>query len=713
MRESWAVVGGRADRLAWRRDRAGVMMADGVARFRDPAAKGETPPFPAYVHAPSALGPISGGFTARPRFARAGRRALVRLDLPPGTSLYGLGERAGPLLRNGTRTTLWNFDRFDYDDKSPSLYQSHPFVLAVRRDGSALGLIVETTHRCVIDCGGTAVTAEVDGPPPAVAIIERRTPQEVVRVLAELTGFMPMPPRWALGYHQCRWSYEPEANVREIAAGFRERKIPCDVLWLDIDYMDGFRCFTFDETKFPDPASLIADLHEDGFRIVAMIDPGLKVDPAYSVYREARDGGHLVTDAAGGEYRGEVWPGDCAFPDFTRAATRRWWAGLYGPFLESGIDGVWNDMNEPAVFKTPGKSMPETNRHDADTGLGGPDSHARYHNIYGMQMARATRDGVERARPDKRPFILTRSTFLGGQRHAAMWTGDNRADWRHLAWSIPMALNLGLSGQPFAGPDIGGFVGESTPALFARWMGIGTLLPFARGHKIKEATAHEPWSLGEACERTCRLALERRSRLLPYLYTLFREAATTGVPVARPAFFADPADPRLRAIDDAFLLGADLWVGAAVTPDGRRSSPPPAGWSPFEPLEESDDDLPALSLRPGAILPLGPVMQWSDERPLDPLTLIVAPDAAGEASGRLYEDDGDGYGHRDGAYRLATYRAHRSDGKVRVELADREGSWAVAERDVEVVVLGAAGDLVGRGRDGAPIVADTPPTPRS
>ncbi|MCC6676214.1 MAG: DUF5110 domain-containing protein [Phycisphaerales bacterium] len=678
---------------SWRYDHQAWLIGPGIGRFRDPAdPRPDLPPFPALIVRPSRLAPLPAEFGPRPKFAGAGRRSIVRIDIRPGTTLYGTGEVAGPLIRNGRRTTCWTTDSFDYTDQTRSLYQSHPWVLAVRGDGSAFGVMAETTWRCEIDLR-RGIAFRTDGPPPGVIIIDRGSPAEVVSTLAELTGNMPMPPRWALGYHQCRWSYEPDLRVRELAAEFRSRAIPCDCLWLDIDYMRGFRCFTFDPGRFPDPAALNAELHRAGFKTVWMIDPGIKAEPGYGVYDEGRSGKgggattHFVRRADGAEYNGEVWPGACAFPDFTRAATRAWWAGLYSDFLATGIDGVWNDMNEPAVFDQAGKAMPSDCEHDADAELGGPGPHARYRNIYGMQMVRATREGMEAARPQQRPFVLTRSNFLGGHRYAATWTGDNRSDWQHLRWSIPMALNLGLSGQPFGGPDIGGFVGEASPELFGRWMGIGSLLPFARAHSIKDSEDHEPWCFGEECERICRAALTRRYRLIPYFYTLFYTAHMTGTPVVRPVFFADPTDPGLRAVDDAFLLGSDILVSARVEPGAATgvSCSLLKGWRRFEipGLPEHDSaQLPTLQARPGSIIPLGPALQYSDEKPVDPLTLLVCRDSMGQAEGTLYEDAGDGYGYKQGDYRLAKYRAE-AGGPPRV--VHIEGTRAEPTRGIEII----------------------------
>lgn len=653
----------RSAPLNFRSDRSPHAIGERTTRFRDPAfAHKPLPPFPAYLEQPISTSPARATPIA-PRFATAGSAAIVQFAGLSGQriSWYGTGEQSGPLLRNGTKVVLWNNDHFDYSLKSKNLYQSHPWLLGVRPDGTAIGIIIETTHRCEIDLSFAKPIITVFGAPsPAVTIIERSDAAAVVRALADLTGKTPLPPRWALGYHQCRWSYEPAGRFLELAKEFRERKIPCDCLWFDIDYMDGFRCFTFDSEKFPSPAELNKQLAQQGFKTIYMIDCGIKVDPAYDVYAQGRSDNHFIKDAKGNEYHGEVWPGDCAFPDFTKANTRQWWAGLYKDYMATGIDGVWNDMNEPAVFKGIEKTMPVSNLHEADAELGGPGTHARYHNIYGMQMVRATREGIQAANPEKRPFVLTRSNFLGGQRYAATWTGDNRSDWNHLRWSISMALNLSLSGQPFVGPDIGGFIGDADAELFARWMGIAAFLPFSRAHSEKKTVAHEPWSFGPECERTCRVALNNRYRLLPYLYTLFHRAAMHGDPVVAPLFFADPANPALRACDDAFLLGQDLLVQCNVRA-GRstaHSQPLLTGWKPVLLTEEDDVNLPRLFLRPGAILPLGPVRQFTtqviENEKLELLAHLHTQGQHAIASCELYEDDGDGYQYRDGAHTLLT-----------------------------------------------------------
>lgn len=687
-----------------------------------------------------------------PKFEKLpdGKHRLM-IDIAPGTSLYGTGEVGGPLLRNGRTVTLWNTDAFGYKPDSPSLYQSHPWVLAVRADGTAFGVLADTTWRTTINLEqGIEFVAE--GKPFPVYVIERDSPQEVIKGLTELIDPMPLPPKWAIGYHQCRYSYNPEARVREITKGFRDRKIPATVLWFDIDYMAGYRAWTFDPTQFPNPAKLNEDLGKEGWKRIWMINPGQKFDPALSEseksaakaisekelaaweaaaasakrVRETGDKLDVWTKTADGKvYQGAVWPGMCVFPDYTQPAVRAWWAGLYKEFMAQGIDGVWNDMNEPAIFNVASKTMPEDNVHkggEESFGTVQPGDHARFHNVYGMLMAKGTYAGIAEANKDKRPFVLTRAGYIGSHRYAATWTGDNSADWNDLEQSIPMVLNLGISGQPFSGPDIGGFNGngpgdKAEKALhFARWMGIGAMMPFSRGHTAKGNIDKEPWSFGPETEVTCRMALERRYRLMPFFYSLFREASVTNMPVARPVFFADPKDMALRSEDDAFLLGDSILIVPQLMPDNSRRPVEPKGiWREFEIVsskpgtnvltqKNGNKDLPVMKIKGGSIVPMGPIQQYTDELKLDPLTLLVSLDANGAAKGELYEDAGDGYGFKNGEYALTRYVATSEGDTVTVDVAGVDGKMARTGRKVIVSIVTDTGIVSAEGVDGKPIV---------
>ncbi|KAF2308931.1 hypothetical protein GH714_024635 [Hevea brasiliensis] len=425
-------------------------------------------------------------------------KQIVKLELPNGTSFYGTGEVSGPLERTGKRVFTWNTDSYGYGPETMPLYQSHPWVLAILPNGEALGVLADTTQCCEIDLRKESIIQFIASASyPVITFGPFASPTAVLKSLSHAIGTVFMPPKWALGYQQCRWSYDSDKRVREIAETFRKKGIPCDVIWMDIDYMDGFRCFTFDQERFPDPQSLVKDLNDMGFKATWMLDPGIKCEEGYFVYDSGSESDVWVQRADGRPFIGEVWPGPCVFPDFTQSKVRSWWASLVKDFIPNGVDGIWNDMNEPAVFKVATKTMPESNIHRGDDELGGCQEHSYYHNVFGMLMARSTFEGMKLANENKRPFVLTRAGFIGSQKYAATWTGDNVSNWEHLHMSISMVLQLGLSGQPFSGPDIGGFVGNATPKLFGRWMGVGAMFPFCHGHSEKASFDHEPWSFGD------------------------------------------------------------------------------------------------------------------------------------------------------------------------------------------------------------------------
>ena len=685
-------------------------VGDGIVRFWPKGCDTTNIP-PSFVSEKplTAGGIVSSNDDIIPRFGVVNGKKTAYIGLSPDIDLYGTGEVTGSLLRNNYKISLFNTDCYGY--KIPGqLYQSHPWVLGLRPDGTAFGVIFDCTWKAELNLrNGILFTTGKDANDFPVIVIEGDSPQQVLTRLAGITGTMPMPPKWALGFQQCRYSYYPDARVREVVDTFRSKRIPCDVLWFDIDYMDGFRIFTFDNNHFPDPVATNDYLHNLGFKSVWMIDPGVKYDEDYFVYQSGTAKDLWVKAADGKSFIGPVWPGDCVFPDFTMPETRKWWAGLYKDFMARGIDGVWNDMNEPSVFdaKLDG-TMPLDNIH-----RGGDDlpsgSHKQYHNVYGMLMVKASRDGILKANPDKRPFILSRSNFLGGHRYAATWTGDNKATWEHMQMSIPMTLNMGLSGQPFNGPDIGGFIGDATPELWGNWISIGAFFPFSRAHTAIETKNQEPWAFGSKTEDASRVALERRYRLMPYIYTLFRQSHINGLPVMRPAFFADPADIRLREEDQAFMLGD----GLMVIPAWAENPALPNGiWHPLKLTETtglSDDYQSNLMIKGGSIIPVGRVVQSTSElNDKEKITLVIALDSNGKARGKLYEDDGDGYSFKNGDYCLSEFSAELIDGRVIVKLSNMDGNNKYKNRLVSVAVIDENGVSSGYGdiANGVKVIID-------
>lgn len=646
----------------------------------------------ALLNEPVLTGKVPSDWAQRPNFYVKNGKAIATLPIEEGTALYGTGENTGPLLRNGKKILLWNTDNYKYlVDSGNRLYQSHPWVLGVRSDGTAFGIIGDNTWRQEIELTDS-IRFISDGPAFRVMVIQKNSPQEVVMELTNLTGKMELPPLWALGFQQSRYSYVPDTRILGIADTMRMKKLPCDVIWMDIDYMERFKVFTFDKKMIPDPKAVNQGLHSRGFKSVWMIDPGVKVEKGYSVYDSGSKGDHWVLTADLKEFNGKVWPGPCAFPDFTRPETQSWWSGLYRDFMATGIDGVWNDMNEPSVFDGPGGTMPADNVHRGG-GVLQPDIHLRYHNIYGMLMVKASREGIMKVNPDKRPFILSRSGYLGSSRYAATWTGDNCGLIDHMKMSIPMSLNLGLSGQPFNGPDMGGFALGTSSELYGQWIAFGTFFPFMRAHAEKGTNNKEPWAFGLEIEDVSRTALNRRYRLMPYLYTLFYEASKTGLPVMRPAFFADPTDSALKKEDQLFLLGNDLLIIPkwAVNP-----SLPKGIWRTFSITGENsltDKYQADVRIKGGAIIPLGNIIQSTRDYSTDSLTLIICPDLQGNASGVLYEDAGDGYGYQQGEYLLSGFTAEQQGTVVKVRIKSMEGSLRHADRKYKIILVNKNGTV--------------------
>ena len=499
---------------------------------------------------------------------------------------YGFGERTGLLDKRSEVKTNWTMDALDYGSLTDEMYQAIPFFIALRPE-VGYGIFFNTTFWSQFDIGATQPgiwQMETRGGEMDYYIIYGPEPATILSTYTLLTGRMPMPPRWSLGYHQCRWSYESEAVVRELAQEFRTRRIPCDVIHLDIDYMRGYRVFTWSPKRFPHPAQLIGALANDGFKTITIIDPGVKYEPEgdYHVFDQGLKNDYFVRKADGKLFHGYVWPDKAVFPDFMRSDVRQWWGDLHQSLTDIGVAGIWNDMNEPAVSDRPfgddgvhiwfPLDAPQGFLEQGLQGVQGEKSpnpgatHAEVHNLYGLTMAQACASGLERLRSNERSFILTRSGYAGVQRWSSVWMGDNQSLWEHLEMSLPMLCNMGLSGVAFVGCDIGGFAGNATAELFARWMQVGMLYPLMRGHSALTTAQHEPWVFGDRTEKICREYINLRYQLLPYFYTLFWSAATTGAPILRPLLYHFPNDPKTYNLYDQVLLGASLMAAPIYRP---------------------------------------------------------------------------------------------------------------------------------------------------
>jgi alpha-glucosidase len=601
-----------------------------------------------------------------------------------GERYFGCGERTSGLDKTGSYQLFWNVDpRPGHTASFNNIYASIPFVLSLR-SGRAYGLLFDNTHRVEFDLAKADENRAyygADGGDIIYYVFCGPTPREVLDRYTELTGRTPMPPLWALGNQQCRYSYETADELREIARNFRERDIPCDTLYLDIDYMDGYRVFTWNQERFPEPESLISELKEQGFNLVTIVDPGVKVDNTYQVYTEGRKKDLFCKTSEGEEYHNVVWPGTCAFPDFTNPQTREWWGDNHRALLDTGVAGIWCDMNEPSLFIPKQSTMPIEVVHP---GGGNPKLHGQIHNTYGSLMARAVREGLLKLKPDERPFVITRSGYAGLQRHALQWTGDNSSWWEHIWMSMPQLQNLGLSGIAWAGVDIGGFFDDCNGELLARFTEFGIFQPFCRNHSMKSTRRQEPWAFGEPYESVCRKMIKLRQRLLPYLYTLFEECHRTGAPILRPLLFEYPDDETTYTMDDEFLVGNALLIAPISRPgiEHRHVYLPQGTWfhfwsdekyeGPAHVLTHAPLGEPAIYVRANTSVPLWPEMSYVGERPADPLTLLLYP-TEGLGESYLYEDAGNGFAYERCEYARRRVVCQASEGGISIRLGQREG----------------------------------------
>ncbi len=574
-----------------------------------------------------------------------------------GESFYGLGDKSSRFNLRGRRYHNWNTDAYSFAKDQDPLYRTIPFYISLKA-GEAYGIFFDNTFKSNFDFGAedhfkTSFWAE--GGEMQYYYIHGPHMMDVVKRYHTLTGTHTLPPMWALGYHQCRWSYYPEKKVKEVTATFRKKKIPCDAIYLDIDYMDGYRCFTWNKKFFPNPKKMIKELADDGFKTVVMIDPGIRVDDNYWVFKEGKEKRYFCRRSDDYFMEGHVWPGRCQFPDFTNPEVREWWGGLYKELVDFGVAGVWNDMNEPAVFGS--GTFPDDVRHQYDGYRG---SHRKAHNIYGMQMVRATYEGLKKLQK-KRPFTITRAGYSGVQRYCSMWTGDNIATWEHLKIGSIQMQRLSVSGVPFCGTDIGGFSGEPDGELFTRWMQLGTFSPFMRAHSAGDTREREPWSYGEPFESINRKFIELRYKLLPYIYSAFWEHHRYGFPILRPIIMQEQDNITNHYREDEFTFGDKILV-CPILEEGARSRTvylPKGDWYNYwthEMLEGGSEHLIAAELdtmplfvKAGSVIPEYPVMQYVGEHEIEELIFQVYY-AAYDTNSFFFEDHGDTFAYENDIY---------------------------------------------------------------
>jgi alpha-glucosidase len=666
----------------------------------------------------------------------------VYKTMAPAEHFFGLGDKVGPLDRRGQAFVDWNSDTFGWQESTDPIYKSVPFFLSWN-EGRVLGVLFDNTWRASFDFGKDSANSYSFGAPDGQLdyyLIYGPTPKQVVEGYAWLTGPTPLPPLWSLGYQQSRYSYYPEAKVREIANRLRSDGIPADAIYLDIDYQQDNRPFTVNRKRFPTFEQLIKDLAIQQFHVVAITDLHIAKLPnvGYTPYDTGMAGDHFVKNPDGAVYVAKVWPGDSVFPDFTQQQTRAWWGSLYRDFVADGIAGFWNDMNEPAVFGVPSKTMPDDIRHRIDEPgyKSRTASHLEIHNVYGMENSRATYEGLLKLQPNMRPFVLTRASYAGGQRYAATWTGDNSSTWNHLRLTVPMLENLGLSGFALSGADVGGFAGSPQPDLLTKWFEIGAFQPIDRDHTASGTNDQEPWVNGPEHEAIRRRYIEERYKLMPYFYTTAEEMSRTGLPIVRPLFLEFPnATGDLHPIDlDApseFLFGPDILVAPPPYPDEvdkYEVQLPPGKWYDYwtgeridrsETVQSHDAEQrkgaqaqaivpavqplivqPSLAVLPvyvrgGAIIPVGPLIQSAMEIPTGPLTLRVY--VGDDCKGTLYQDDGISYDFRQGKFLRMDTTCSLENNALRVHVGQHQGSYKAWWSEIMIEVYGwAATDVHAR-----------------
>jgi len=623
-----------------------------------------------------------------------GPKCLSYRTLDSEEKFFGCGEKTSPLNKRGSKTTFWNTDDPNHTYATEALYVSIPFLISTR-PGAHYGIFWDNTHRSHFNLGQVEnenhYILESDAGEIDYYFFAGGSVPEVVHAYTELTGRMWMPPRWALGFQQSRWSYRSAKEILDVAKNFRKRRIPCDAIYCDIDYMDGYRVFTWNPKTFPRPREMIQKLRKMGFRVVTIIDPGVKNDGGYVVCRDGKKRGMFLKKPDGSWFSGNVWPGECVFPDFTSPRVRQWWKPWHKKLLDVGVAGIWNDMNEPAVWNHPGGTMPLEIRHEYE---GQGATHQRAHNVYGFNMARACHEALRALRPNERPFVITRAAYAGIQRYSMVWTGDNQSLWEQFAVSIPECLNLSLSGVPFCGSDVGGFGRDCTGELLARWTQAGAFFPFFRNHTATGTRRQEPWTFGREVEDICRRYISLRYQLLPYFYNLFHEAAQDGTPIMRPLFWEFPDDPNGYAVDDQFLLGPSLLVAPVMQPGAceRAVYLPPGQWYDYwtkqvfkgEQYVGANAPLEMLPLyvRAGSIIPMTEPIEYVDQKRPSEIILDVYP--GNKTTGYLYEDDGESFDHEQDAYSL-THLTWK-DGELKV--TKKLSGYASAAKKYVVRVLG-------------------------
>ena len=588
----------------------------------------------------------------------AGYASAIVKKLGKEDAVYGLGDKPGCLNRRGYVYVNWNTDNpAPHVDSFKSLYKSIPFFM-VLGENYCYGIFADNTYKTTFDFGFESSEYYIVSHEKGFLdyyFFPGEKPSDVVKKYTGLTGTTPLFQRWIYGSHQSRWGYCSQDEILGIAEAFEKNEIPCDVIHMDIDYMDGYRVFTFDKERFPDTKALSETLADKGIKLISIIDPGVKKDEAYFMYREGMEMDAFAHDAQGAVYENAVWPGTSVFPDFSREDVRKWWGEKTKILLDHGIRGIWNDMNEPASFRGP---LPD----DVKFAAG---AHDEIHNIYGHLMAKATYEGLLEQDNGRRPFVLTRAAYAGSQKYCGGWTGDNHSIWAHLTLSLEQICNLSLCGMAMCGSDIGGFGSDVTPELLVRFYQAAVFAPFFRNHSAVGTRRQEPWLFDEKTRDAVRKTVRLRYRFIPYIYDLARECERTGEPIVRPLVYEYPHDKMVRNICDEYLLGKFVLVAPVTAPGkfAREVYLPEGEWYDYETnekytggkyiLADAPLDKVPVFIRAGAILPVAEGnIQSTEDITSENTRILTYP---GQGTFIHYEDDNETLAYREGSYNAMEY----------------------------------------------------------
>jgi alpha-glucosidase len=587
-----------------------------------------------------------------------GERSTLYKVLQPGERFVGLGEVLGNLDKRGSGFTLNNTDTYKYGDPRLSMYTSIPFYIGMHTQ-VMYGLFYHNTYKTFFNFGlstpgFSSITA--DGGDVDYFFIHDADMAGILKHYTALTGRMPLPPKWSIGYHQSRCSYYPQQQVELLAENFRKKELPIDCIVLDADYLFEYEPFRINTQRFPDLRSMATRLKKMGIELTASVNPGIKIDTTYAAYHDGLKQDVFIKYADGSKFTSDIWPNTNHFPDFTKPASRAWWRDQMKFLPEHGVHGYWNDMNEPAVG---GSYLPDNLLFDFD---GRKATSLEAKNLYGFLMARSSYEAAVKYGGNRRPFVLTRSGFAGVQRYAAVWTGDNTAKDEHLLGGALLNTQMGLSGVPFVGDDIGGYIGPASKELFTRWMQVGMFSPFARNHKEAWSHANEPWAFGEETEAIARAFMKFRYRLMPYLYSAFYEAAQTGMPIARSLCMYFPFDEKVYhpLYQYQFMCGPALLVVPVSSSEKMKSFYLPAGnWynlytdEKMEGARELQTQVPMhqipLFVKESSMIPMQTDVLSANEKPSDTLRLHVYYGGL-KNEYTWYEDDGETMDYQQGMF---------------------------------------------------------------